>query len=154
MYEGVLLMRENTKNKYEKDKSLFESCKDLQNDEVVVTNFDYYRNQIYEIGINDLAFDEDSGKLCNCRDIKHCTDFLFYPHAICDSNKLAWCIKPRLDKKFYLSKFEYDLLVVYASESPSIRFQKCQILMHMKKNGHFMDIPIVLTVNEILENCE
>ncbi len=46
-------MRENTKNKYEKDKSLFESCKDLQNDEVVVTNFDYYRNQIYEIGIND-----------------------------------------------------------------------------------------------------
>ena len=23
-----------------------------------------------------------------------------------------------------------------------------------EKNGHFMDIPIVLTVNEILENCE
>lgn len=111
-------------------------------------------NQIYEIGINDLAFDKDSGKLCDCKNIKHCTDCLFYPHAICDSNKLAWCIKPHLDKKFYLSKFEYDLLVVYASESPSIRFQKCQILMHMKKNGHFMDIPIVLTVNEILENCE
>lgn len=66
MYEGVLLMRENTKNKYEKEKSLFESCKDLQNDEVVVTNFDYYRNQIYEIGINDLAFDEDK-KTWQCR---------------------------------------------------------------------------------------
>ena len=95
-------MRENTKNKNEKNKTIFESCKDLQNDEVVVTNFDYYRNQIYEIGINDLAFDEDSGKLCDCRNIKHCTDCLFYPHAICDSNKLAWCIKPNLDKKFYL----------------------------------------------------
>lgn len=71
MYEGVLLMRENTKNKNEKNKTIFESCKDLQNDEVVVTNFDYYRNQIYEIGINDLAFDEDSGKLCDCRNIDY-----------------------------------------------------------------------------------
>lgn len=121
-------------------------------DEVVVTNFDYYRNQIYEIGINDIAFDEENEKLCNCRDIKQCGDCLFYPYASCNSNRLSWCIKPHLERKFYLSKFEYDLLVVYARESPSIRFQKCQILMHMKKEGHFLDIPIVLTINEILEN--
>lgn len=39
-------------------------------DKAVITNFDYYRDQIYEIGINDMAFDEENGKLCNCRDIK------------------------------------------------------------------------------------
>lgn len=69
-------------------------------DEVVVTNFDYYRNQIYEIGINDIAFDEENKKLCNCRDIKQCGDCLFYPYAACDSNRLSWCIKPHLEKNF------------------------------------------------------
>lgn len=133
-----------------KESEAFEPKKD----KAVITNFDYYRDQIYEIGINDIAFDEEDEKLCNCRDIKYCTGCLFYPHAICDSNKLGWLIKPHLDHKFNLSKTEYDLLIVYESESPSIRFQKCQILMHMKKKGHFIDIPIVLTVKEILDNCE
>lgn len=133
-----------------KESEAFEQKKD----KAVITNFDYYRDQIYEIGINDMAFDEENGKLCNCRDIKQCIDCLFYPYATCDSNRLGWCIKPHLDHKFNLSKAEYDLLVVYETESESIRFQKCQILMHMKKKGHFVDIPIVLTVKEILDNCE
>lgn len=65
---------------------------------------------------------------------------------------VRWLLKPYEPPKYKLTKFEYDLLNVQATHWYYLKtFGFFERLM---AKGYFKDIPIDVTVKDILDNCE
>lgn len=93
-----------------------------------------------------------TGKKGNCTFAEDC--------KLCQRNNLIW-LNQEICEPVKLTKFEYDLLMAYAScpgddedEIKDMKLSSLYIIEGMKKDGYFQNVDLEKTLSEVLENCE
>ena len=116
-----------------------------------VTNFEYYKDRIIELCIDELAVSK--GKVVKCCAIP-CSECDFNDkngHCICNPEIMKWLKQPYRKPVYKLTKFEKELLQCY----PDINsFKLFNSLRCMKEKGYFKGIDENEAVGDILANCE
>lgn len=122
--------------------------KEARNPEV--TNLEYYKDEILECCIDDLAVVKGIPKLCSKTDCNDC-DFLTIKK---DCHEIAkdWLKQPYKKPKYKLTKFEIDLLQINSIKA--FRFKNINALTLMKEKGYFKDVDEDATIEDIIANCE
>lgn len=116
------------------------------------TNFEYYKDEILECCIDDLAVVKGIPKPCSKTDCNDC-DFLTIQK---DCHEIAkdWIKQTHIKPKYKLTKFEFDFLDAHKDSG----MQKCisnhRPLLKLHENGYFKDIDTSTPIHEILDNCE
>lgn len=114
-----------------------------------VTNLEYYKDEILENCIENLAVVKGRPKLCykiNCNDC----DFKLVQKG-CHNKVKEWLNQPYKKPTYKLTKFEKELLQCY----PDIySFKVFNSLNRMKEKGYFKGIDDNELIGEILAKCE
>lgn len=118
-----------------------------------VTNLEYYKDEILENCIENLAVVKGRPKLCyktNCNDC----DFKLVQKGC--HNKVKDWLKQAHEKPVYkLTKFEIDLLQSCSQGySPKYQFKNINSLTEMREKGYFKGIDRDATIEDILAKCE
>ena len=114
-----------------------------------VTNLEYYKDEILENCIENLAVVKGRPKLCyktNCNDC----DFKLVPKG-CHNKVKDWLKQTHIKPTYKLTKFEKDLLQCYSSGH---KFGLFNSLIGMKEKGYFKCIDENEEIDYILANCE
>lgn len=116
------------------------------------TNFEYYKDEILECCIDDLAVVKGIPKPCSKTDCNDC-DFLTIQK---DCHEIAkdWLKQPYKNPTYKLSQFEYDLLNAYKNSGMRQCIPNYSTLLEMYGKGHFKGIDTSTPIHEILDNCE
>ena len=114
-----------------------------------VTNLEYYKDEILENCIENLAVVKGRPKLCykiNCNDC----DFKLVQKG-CHNKVKDWLKQTHIKPTYKLTKFEKDLLQCYSSGH---KFGLFNSLIGMKEKGYFKCIDENEEIDYILANCE
>lgn len=114
-----------------------------------VTNLEYYKDEILENCIENLAVVKGRPKLCyktNCNDC----DFKINQKG-CHAKVMDWLKHPHEKPVYKLTKFEKELLECY---SDVYSFKVFNSLNGMKEKGYFKGIDDNELIGEILAKCE
>lgn len=114
-----------------------------------VTNLEYYKDEILENCIENLAVVKGRPKLCyktNCNDC----DFKLIQKE-CHNKVKDWLKQTHIKPTYKLTKFEKDLLQCYSSGH---KFGLFNSLIDMKEKGYFKCIDENEEIDYILANCE
>lgn len=113
------------------------------------TNLDYYKDEILENCIDNLAVVKGRPKLCYKT---NCNDCDFKINQIGCHNKVKDWLKQTHEKPVYkLTKFEKELLECY---SDVYSFKVFNSLNGMKEKGYFKGIDDNELIGDILAKCE
>lgn len=113
------------------------------------TNLDYYKDEILENCIDNLAVVKGRPKLCYKT---NCNDCDFKINQIGCRNKVKDWLKQTHEKPVYkLTKFEKELLECY---SDVYSFKVFNSLNGMKEKGYFKGIDDNELIGDILAKCE
>lgn len=113
------------------------------------TNLDYYKDEILENCIDNLAVVKGKPKLCYKT---NCNDCDFKINQIGCRNKVKDWLKQTHEKPVYkLTKFEKELLECY---SDVYSFKVFNSLNGMKEKGYFKGIDDNELIGDILAKCE
>lgn len=125
--------------------------KEARNPEV--TNFEYYKDEILENCIGDLAVVKGRPKLCYKTSCNDC-DFKLVQKG-CHNKVKDWLKQPYQKPVYKLTKFEYDLLQSCSQGySPKYQFKNINSLTEMREKGYFKGIDRDATIEDILAKCE
>lgn len=114
-----------------------------------VTNLEYYKDEILENCIKNLAVVKGRPKLCPTT---NCSDCDFKGSLIGCHKKVAdWLKHPHEKPVYKLTKFEKELLECY---SDVYSFKVFNSLNGMKEKGYFKGIDDNELIGEILAKCE
>lgn len=124
--------------------------KEARNQEV--TNLEYYKDEIIEDCVWNLAVVKGRPKPCNRI---NCHDCEFYGDNATECCKRAaeWLKQPCTKSTCELTQFEYDLLQSY-SNIYKLKFKTMPFLDRMKEKGYFKGINEDETIEDILAKCE
>lgn len=117
-----------------------------------VTNLEYYKDEILDNCLEDLAVVKGRPKLCykiNCNDC----DFKINQIG-CHEKVKDWLKQPYKKPTYKLTQCEYDMLdTIFEKEA---RFSKVYLIGELKKKGYFKNIKCDsnVRVKDILANCE
>lgn len=114
-----------------------------------VTNLEYYKDEILENCIENLAVVKGRPKLCyktNCNDC----DFKINQKE-CHEKAKDWLKHPHEKPVYKLTKFEKELLECYSDVNS---FKVFNSLNGMKEKGYFKGIDDNELIGEILAKCE
>ena len=114
-----------------------------------VTNLEYYKDEILENCIENLAVVKGRPKLCYKTNCKDC-DFKINQKE-CRKMAKDWLKHPHGKPVYKLTKFEKELLQCY---SDIYSFKVFNSLNGMKEKGYFKGIDDNETIGDILGNCE
>ena len=124
--------------------------KEARNPEL--TNFEYYKDEILDCCIDNLAVVKGIPKSCSKTDCNDC-DFLTIQKD-CREIAKEWLKQPYKKLPYKLSKWEYDMLdTIFEKEA---RFSRMYLIGELKKKGYFENIKCDsnVRVKDILANCE
>lgn len=122
-------------------------------DEKKETNLDYYKDEILENCIENLAVVKGRPKLCYKTSCNDC-DFKLVQKG-CHAKVMDWLKQPRKAPANKLTRFEYDLLQSYSqSHLRRYQFKSIETLNGMKEKGHFKGANEYATIEDILAKCE
>ena len=124
--------------------------KEARNPEL--TNFEYYKDEILDCCIDNLAVVKGIPKSCSKIDCNDC-DFLTIQKECCEIAK-DWLKQPYKKPKYKLTQCEYDMLdTIFEKEA---RFSRMYLIGELKKKGYFENIKCDsnVRVKDILANCE
>lgn len=152
----------NTENKYKMALEIVQPCfvsmlKELDGREMCdteainpeVTNLEYYKDEILESCLRNLAVVKGKPKLCPTT---NCSDCDFKGSLIGCHKKVADWLKQTHEKPVYkLTKFEKELLECY---SDVYSFKVFNSLNGMKEKGYFKGIDDNELIGDILAKCE
>lgn len=116
-----------------------------------VTNLEYYKDEILENCIKNLAVVKGRPKLCykiNCNDC----DFKIVQG--CHKKVEEWLKQTHIKPKYKLTQFEYDLLSVHKDFKTYNKISNQIHLFEMREKGYFKNIDTNIPIREILDNCE
>lgn len=116
-----------------------------------VTNLEYYKDEILENCIKNLAVVKGRPKLCyktNCNDC----DFKIVQG--CHKKVEEWLKQTHIKPKYKLTQFEYDLLSVHKDFKTYNKISNQIHLFKMREKGYFKNIDTNIPIREILDNCE
>lgn len=116
-----------------------------------VTNLEYYKDEILENCIKNLAVVKGRPKLCykiNCNDC----DFKIVQG--CHKKVEEWLKQTHIKPKYKLTQFEYDLLSVHKDYKTYNKISNQIHLFKMREKGYFKNIDTNIPIREILDNCE
>lgn len=116
-----------------------------------VTNLEYYKDEILENCIKNLAVVKGRPKLCyktNCNDC----DFKIVQG--CHKKVEEWLKQTHIKPTYKLSQFEYDLLSVHKDYKTYNNIANQIHLFKMCEKGYFKDVDTNIPIREILDNCE
>lgn len=113
------------------------------------TNLDYYKDEILESCLRNLAVVKGKPKLCPTT---NCSDCDFKGSLIgCHKRVEYWLKQPHEKLVYKLTKFEKELLQCY----PDIySFKVFNSLNGMKEKGYFKDVDGNEIIGDILADCE
>lgn len=118
-----------------------------------VTNLEYYKDEILENCLEDLAVVKGRPKLCyktNCNDC----DFKFIQKE-CHNKVKDWLKQTYKAPAIKLTNFEIDLLQSCSQGySPKYQFKNINSLTEMRKKGYFKGVDRDATLEDILAKCE
>lgn len=116
------------------------------------TNFEYYKDEILECCIDNLAVVKGIPKQCSKIDCNDC-DFLTIQK---DCHEIAkdWIKQPCKKPTYKLSQFEYDLLNAYKNSGMRQCISNYGTLLEMYGKGYFKGIDTITPIHEILDNYE
>lgn len=116
------------------------------------TNLDYYKDEILESCLRNLAVVKGKPKLCPTT---NCSDCDFKGSLIGCHKKVADWLKQPYEKPTYkLTQCEYDMLdTIFEKDA---RFSTVYLIGELKKKGYFENIKCDrnVLVKDILANCE
>ena len=113
------------------------------------TNLDYYKDEILENCIDNLAVVKGKPKLCPTI---NCSDCDFKGSLIgCHKMVADWLKQPHKKPVYKLTKFEKELLECY---SDIYSFKVFNSLNGMKEKGYFKGIDDNELIGDILAKCE
>lgn len=116
------------------------------------TNLDYYKDEILENCIDNLAVVKGRPKLCPTTS---CSDCDFKGSLIgCHKRVKDWLKQTHKKPTYKLSKFEYDLLSVHKDYKTYNNIANQIHLFKMREKGYFKDVDTNIPIREILDNCE
>ena len=121
--------------------------KEARNQEL--TNFEYYKDEILDCCIDNLAVVKGIPKSCSKIDCNDC-DFLTIQKECCEIAK-DWLKQPYKKLTYKLTKFEKELLQCYPDTNS---FKLFNSLNGMKEKGYFKNVDKNELIKDILENCE
>ena len=124
--------------------------KEARNQEL--TNFEYYKDEILDCCIDNLAVVKGIPKSCSKTDCNDC-DFLTIQKD-CREIAKEWLKQPYKKPKYKLTQCEYDMLdTIFEKEA---RFSRMYLIGELKKKGYFENIKCDsnVRVKDILANCE
>ena len=124
--------------------------KEARNQEL--TNFEYYKDEILDCCIDNLAVVKGIPKSCSKIDCNDC-DFLTIQKD-CREIAKEWLKQPYEKPKYKLTQCEYDMLdTIFEKEA---RFSRMYLIGELKKKGYFENIKCDsnVRVKDILANCE
>ena len=124
--------------------------KEARNPEL--TNFEYYKDEILDCCIDNLAVVKGIPKSCSKTDCNDC-DFLTIQKD-CREIAKEWLKQPYKKPKYKLTQCEYDMLdTIFEKEA---RFSRMYLIGELKKKGYFENIKCDsnVRVKDILANCE
>lgn len=139
------------------ENAMHKQCKELgwfeeEKQEVKqVTNLEYYKDEILENCIKNLAVVKGRPKLCyktNCNDC----DFKIVQG--CHKKVEEWLKQTHIKPKYKLTQFEYDLLSVHKDFKTYNKISNQIHLFKMREKGYFKNIDTNIPIREILDNCE
>lgn len=118
-----------------------------------VTNLEYYKDEILDNCLENLAVVKGIPKPCSKTDCNDC-DFLTIQKD-CHEIAKEWLKHPYKKTTYKLTKFEIDLLQSCSQGySPKYQFKNINSLTEMRKNGYFKCINRDETIEEILAKSE
>ena len=121
--------------------------KEARNQEL--TNFEYYKDEILDCCIDNLAVVKGIPKSCSKIDCNDC-DFLTIQKECCEIAK-DWLKQPYKKLTYKLTKFEKELLQCYPDTNS---FKLFNSLNEMKEKGYFKNVDKNELIKDILANCE
>ena len=121
--------------------------KEARNPEL--TNFEYYKDEILDCCIDNLAVVKGIPKSCSKTDCNDC-DFLTIQKD-CREIAKEWLKQPYKKLTYKLTKFEKELLQCYPDTNS---FKLFNSLNEMKEKGYFKNVDKNELIKDILENCE
>ena len=121
--------------------------KEARNPEL--TNFEYYKDEILDCCIDNLAVVKGIPKSCSKIDCNDC-DFLTIQKD-CREIAKEWLKQPYKKLTYKLTKFEKELLQCYPDTNS---FKLFNSLNGMKEKGYFKGIDDNESIKDILANCE
>lgn len=125
--------------------------KEARNPEV--TNLEYYKDEILENCMWNLALVDGKPKRCNqtrCNDCEFNKDI---PRK-CHKRTIEWLKQTHIKPTYKLTQFEYDLLNAYKNSGMRQCISNYGTLLEMYGKGHFKDIGTSIPIHEILDNYE
>lgn len=122
-------------------KSIFEKKKE--------TNLDYYKDEILENCIENLAVVKGRPKLCYKTSCNDC-DFKLVQKG-CHNKVKDWLKQTHIKPTYKLTKFEKELLECY---SDIYSFKVFNSLNGMKEKGYFKGVDDNELIGDILAKCE
>jgi hypothetical protein len=117
------------------------------------TNLDYYKDEILEKGMWNLAVVDGRPKRCNDTMCRNC-DFTANVLHGCRKRLIEWLKQIYIKPKYKLTQFEYDLLSVHKDYKTYNQIANQIHLFKMHEKGYFKYIDTNIPIREILDNCE
>lgn len=117
------------------------------------TNLDYYKDEILDNCMWNLALVGGKPKRCNqtrCNDCEFNKDI---PRK-CHKRTIEWLKQPHIKPTYKLTQFEYDLLSVHKDYKTYNQIANQTHLFKMHEKGYFKSIDTNIPIREILDNCE
>lgn len=117
------------------------------------TNLDYYKDEILENCMWNLALVDGKPKRCNqtrCNDCEFNKDI---PRE-CHKRTIEWLKQTHIKPKYKVTQFEYDLLSVHKDYKTYNNIANQTHLFKMREKGYFKNIDTKIPIREILGNCE
>lgn len=139
------------------ENAIHEQCKELgwleEKQEIKQeTNLDYYKDEILESCLRNLAVVKGKPKLCPTT---NCSDCDFKGSLIGCHKKVAdWLKQPYKKPVYKLTKFEYDLINTFDRCKECCLLNEIECLKKLREKGYFKGIDPFTKVHEILRNCE
>lgn len=118
------------------------------------TNLEHFSDSIREIGSLRFAVVDNMPTHCSDYNCHGPCLFSISKYNNCDSAILDWMESKYKVPTYQLSRLEYDLLRHYNNQYDELSFNQFDILRELKDKGHFKNIPMDATTDEILSNCE
>ena len=116
------------------------------------TNFEYYKDEILECCIDNLAVVKGRPKLCYKTSCNDC-DFKLVQKG-CHNKVKDWLKQTHIKPTYKLTQFEYDLLSVHKDYKTYNQIANQTHLFKMHEKGYFKGIDTKIPIREILDNCE
>lgn len=123
--------------------------KEARNPEV--TNLEYYKDEILENCMWNLAL--VNGKPKRCHNV-YCNDCDFKTSRECKKKLEEWLKHPYRKPPYKLSQFEFDIIQTYRDCHESCKFLEFKQLIELKAKGYFQCVDDNTNIQDVLKNCE